>query len=931
MKKIFLGVLLLSVFSVSAYDGVEKDEYEVRYIKQPITIDVVLQQTLREQNTWQTFLVRHPHWIVQFNEFNRKPHLAYGEPIDLPMGNTFQEKVLNFLQSEMQDFQLPLQDVLPLEIRENEKYKHLDFVQTYQGIPVLDSRLYVKTTKNDEIIAFGLDVFSDIQINIQPTLSAEDALQSAISSITNPVTNVNFQQGVQILPIPENQKYSYHLIYVIEFETRNSFGQANYLCYVDAHSGTLLMRKNIYKYETPPASVVHVESNVYVTNPYNPTTIENLPNLQITVASNNYYTDQNGDATIAVNPGANMICSLEGLWSKVETNGSTPTINTTLSSMSNLSFDNYATSQERSAYYHVNVVHDYMKTIFPTFYGLDYAMTTNVDVAGSCNAFYGGGSINFYAEGNDCHSMAKIGDVVYHEYGHGINDYRYGNNGMWNGALGEGYADIWGLSITQNPVLGLGMSLSNPNDFVRRYDTDRKVYPQDIVGEVHADGEIIAGAWWDTYLGFNNMSQMMDLFKYTYDAAPDGADGTEGIIYTDILYEALMADDNDGNIYNGTPNDQIIVDAFALHGISLLSNANIQHAPLSSAVGNQDIQVDATIALTYAWALSNAKIFYKVNNNTVWNSVVMTNLGGTSYQGFIPAQPNGTLIAYYILLEDNYGKQSGITPMAANLVQYANLPYFILVGFDYLNTEDFDGNMSFWQLSDPNDNASTGFWEIDIPVGSFSDPTDPSTIVQTNQDHTPIGTQCAFTGNASLNDGIGANDVDDGHTTLFSPFYDLTSFSNPVFEYYRWYTNNPPSGANPGQDWWQVLITDDGINWHYVENNKTSDKSWRRFAFRVKDYVNLTSQVRVKFIASDSTHAGQYLDGGSLIEAAVDDMSLYEEQSSISHILDSAVNSNKKLVRITDLLGRELNLLEGQQAVLYLYDDGSVEKKVFVK
>lgn len=37
-----------------------------------------------------------------------------------------------------------------------------------------------------------------------------------------------------------------------------------------------------------------------------------------------------------------------------------------------------------------------------------------------------------------------------------------------------------------------------------------------------------------------------------------------------------------------------------------------------------------------------------------------------------------------------------------------------------------------------------------------------------------------------------------------------------------------------------------------------------------------TSQMRFQFIASDSTRAGQYLDGGSLIEAAVDDFILYD-------------------------------------------------------
>jgi hypothetical protein len=56
------------------------------------------------------------------------------------------------------------------------------------------------------------------------------------------------------------------------------------------------------------------------------------------------------------------------------------------------------------------------------------------------------------------------------------------------------------------------------------------------------------------------------------------------------------------------------------------------------------------------------------------------------------------------------------------------------------------------------------------------------------------------------------------------------------------------------------MITDDGVNWQYIENNMSSDISWRKFAFRVSDYVNLTSNVQLKFMASDSIRLGQNLD-----------------------------------------------------------------------
>ena len=301
-------------------------------------------------------------------------------------------------------------------------------------------------------------------------------------------------------------------------------------------------------------------------------------------------------------------------------------------------------------YWAVNEIHDHLKTVFPTYTGLDNPMQTNIDVTGSCNAYYDGSSINFYAQGGGCHATANLPDVVYHEYGHAINNGRYnGGSGMWNGGLNEGYADIWALSLTEIPVLGYGWDLVDPNIFVRRYDQDIKVYPQDLVGEVHADGEIIAGAFWDLYLNLGSMSQMLDLFKSTYDSGIDGPNGNEGEIYTDILLEVLYADDNDADLSNGTPNDNAIVDAFNKHGITLLSNAVVTHTPVINASSNTPISINANISLTYPWALSSANCYYRLNNSNSWN---VLNMNGTiNANTNIPPQQNGTVIAYYLFFD----------------------------------------------------------------------------------------------------------------------------------------------------------------------------------------------------------------------------------------------------------------------------------------
>jgi len=109
-----------------------------------------------------------------------------------------------------------------------------------------------------------------------------------------------------------------------------------------------------------------------------------------------------------------------------------------------------------------------------------------------------------------------------------------------------------------------------------------------------------------------------------------------------------------------------------------------------------------------------------------------------------------------------------------------------------------------------------------------------------------------------------------------------------VFSYWRWYVNAPATGANPASDWWQVEVTNDaGNTWQYLENTSQQDISWRRKAFRVADVLDLTNSFQIRFIASDSTTIGEYLDGGSLVEAAVDDIVLYDLVASGSDAVES--------------------------------------------
>jgi hypothetical protein len=87
--------------------------------------------------------------------------------------------------------------------------------------------------------------------------------------------------------------------------------------------------------------------------------------------------------------------TLEGPWSKIRSaphSNATPSFTKTITALGGSdSFKSTGIASRRhlNAYYHVNTVHDHMKKMYGTsFTGMDYALATNVDVAGTCNAFF---------------------------------------------------------------------------------------------------------------------------------------------------------------------------------------------------------------------------------------------------------------------------------------------------------------------------------------------------------------------------------------------------------------------------------------------------------------------------------------------------------------------------------------------------------------
>jgi hypothetical protein len=168
-----------------------------------------------------------------------------------------------------------------------------------------------------------------------------------------------------------------------------------------------------------------------------------------------------------------------------------------------------------------------------------------------------------------------------------------------------------------------------------------------------------------------------------------------------------------------------------------------------------------------------------------------------------------------------------------------------------------------WTVGDVDDDATTGIWNRMDPEGTAAQPED---------DHTPPpGVKCWVTDGES-GGSIGAYDVDDGKTTLFTPTLDLSDTGDPMISYWRWYSND--EGSAPNADIFVIDISpNDGDDWINVETvgpaGPEASGGWFYHEFSVADFIEPTAQVKMRFIASDES-------SGSIVEAAIDDFTIME-------------------------------------------------------
>ena len=116
---------------------------------------------------------------------------------------------------------------------------------------------------------------------------------------------------------------------------------------------------------------------------------------------------------------------------------------------------------------------------------------------------------------------AEDGEVINHEYGHAIHfSQNFAFASVEAGAISEGFGDYWAVTVTQVVRQKLGLPPltdpacvadwdatsydPTPPHCLRRVDSNLH-YPENLVGQVHADGRIWSRALWDIRNALGNV------------------------------------------------------------------------------------------------------------------------------------------------------------------------------------------------------------------------------------------------------------------------------------------------------------------------------------------------------------------------------------------------------------------------------------------
>ena len=543
------------------------------------------------------------------------------------------------------------------------------FAQTWRGLRVIGAEIGF-VFKADRLALINSSALPDITaVPGNPTFRTEvlaGAARQWIASITGATAVAEPPaSGTVVLPIIRNRKgavrdIEFRVVQTVPVALSGAVGKWD--VYVDASTALPVARRSLIHFATGTVRYNAPERWPGGTRTNYPATFatHNINGASVTSTGNGQVT-WNGTAAATVRPGL--------VGPKVRMHSPAGLASTTL----NLQPGGAATWNESAteakdaqltSFIHANIVKAYIKAnIAPQLAPyLDSQLDVYVNESGQCNAYSTGDDIHFFPSSSQCENTGRMADVVYHEFGHSTHAHAVIDGvGEFDGGVSEGMSDFLAATINNDPAMGVGFF--HTAEPLRHIDPPvDKVWPDDATGEPHADGEIIAGAMWDT-----RKALVASL------GATPGVRRAEKIWYhileisRDIptsFGAALLADDDDGNLDNGTPNECAIRTAFAQHGL-----AEVDVGPSTIGFPLEDgleISVPVTVPQGSQCPppdISAGSLLWQVRGGTDSGrlDLVKTDLGGgmSTWSATLPAQPENTVLRYRVELDLTDGGTRG--------------------------------------------------------------------------------------------------------------------------------------------------------------------------------------------------------------------------------------------------------------------------------
>lgn len=516
----------------------------------------------------------------------------------------------------------------------------LVFDRAVQGIPVEGER-FVLHVNRGRLASFGADRWGPIAAVPQPAVSRDAAYH-----VLRAYMGLASQEGVELVDPgtktliavapagdaapryagPAGQGVSHAVVWRFALQVANEPG--TWVGKIDAVSGRVLAFYDDDRYAAVKGGVYPLSNDQNCADLGCEAAGYPMPYIDVTVAKKATPTGDMGLFACGKGP-KNSSASLAGPYVTIsDTCGLAvasgncandldfgTSTGTDCASPQGISSDTHAA---RSSYYHLNRIKEKARYWLPANGWVNQKLTSKVNIAATCNAYWNG-SVNFYKSGGGCRNSGEIAGVVTHEYGHGLDQ----NDGGGYDNPSEGYADVIAIFQDRRSCVGRGFFVNgNCSGYgdsclacsgIRDMDYAKRVRntpatPANFTAtncgggggpcgrEVHCESYVPSEAIFDLAwrdlpaTGLDAWSSWQLAEKLFYKSR-QGAGGnafncslpsSDGCGVGSWFNEVRNADDDDGNLANGTPHAAAIFAAFDRHGIACGTAADLSNQSTSS-------------------------------------------------------------------------------------------------------------------------------------------------------------------------------------------------------------------------------------------------------------------------------------------------------------------------------------------------------------